>query len=63
MTPPTSREDSADLRARFSSGRKPVLIIGLTGVTVSIVAFGFGKSFWMLVASRCFGGALNGNVA
>ncbi|BGP54898.1 hypothetical protein JCM8202_003408 [Rhodotorula sphaerocarpa] len=44
-------------------GRKPVLIIGLTGVTVSIVAFGFGKSFWMLVASRCFGGALNGNVA
>ncbi|GAA5972337.1 hypothetical protein JCM8115_001258 [Rhodotorula mucilaginosa] len=44
-------------------GRKPVLIIGLTGVTVSIVSFGMSKSFWMLVVSRCFGGALNGNVA
>ncbi|GAA5865394.1 hypothetical protein JCM3774_005622 [Rhodotorula dairenensis] len=44
-------------------GRKPVLIIGLTGVTVSIVSFGMSKAFWMLVVSRCFGGALNGNVA
>ncbi|GAA5986579.1 hypothetical protein JCM10908_003809 [Rhodotorula pacifica] len=44
-------------------GRKPVLIIGLTGVTVSIVSFGLSKAFWMLVVSRCFGGALNGNVA
>ncbi|GAA6004980.1 hypothetical protein JCM11491_002297 [Sporobolomyces phaffii] len=44
-------------------GRKPVLILGLTGVTVSIVAFGLSKSFVALVASRCLGGALNGNVA
>ncbi|GAA5893320.1 hypothetical protein JCM8208_004408 [Rhodotorula glutinis] len=44
-------------------GRKPVLIIGLTGVTLSIVSFGLSKSFTGLVISRCMGGALNGNVA
>ncbi|BGP47414.1 hypothetical protein JCM10450v2_003266 [Rhodotorula kratochvilovae] len=44
-------------------GRKPVLIIGLTGVTVSIVSFGMSESFAGLVVSRCLGGALNGNVA
>ncbi|GAA5927688.1 MFS transporter [Sporobolomyces koalae] len=44
-------------------GRKPVLIIGLTGVTVSIIAFGMSKSFTALVVARCLGGALNGNVA
>ncbi|GAA5880633.1 hypothetical protein JCM16303_004290 [Sporobolomyces ruberrimus] len=44
-------------------GRKPVLIAGLTGVTISIVAFGMSKSFAALVISRCLGGALNGNVA
>ncbi|GAA5994481.1 uncharacterized protein JCM10292_002088 [Rhodotorula paludigena] len=44
-------------------GRKPVLIIGLSGVTLSIISFGMSKSFWQLVVSRCLGGALNGNVA
>ncbi|GAA5983821.1 hypothetical protein JCM5350_007560 [Sporobolomyces pararoseus] len=44
-------------------GRKPVLLIGLSGVTISIVAFGMSKSFTALVISRCLGGALNGNVA
>ncbi|GAA5829858.1 hypothetical protein JCM11251_007909 [Rhodosporidiobolus azoricus] len=44
-------------------GRKPVLIIGLLGVTLSIIAFGLSTRFWMLVASRMLGGALNGNVA
>ncbi|GAA5963245.1 hypothetical protein JCM21900_006566 [Sporobolomyces salmonicolor] len=44
-------------------GRKPVLIIGLSGVTLSIIAFGLSKSFTALVISRCLGGALNGNVA
>lgn len=46
-----------------STGRKPVLLIGLLGVTVSIVAFGLSKSFTALIVSRCLGGALNGNVA
>ncbi|TNY17581.1 major facilitator superfamily domain-containing protein [Rhodotorula diobovata] len=44
-------------------GRKPVLIIGLSGVTLSIVSFGLSRSFTGLVVSRCMGGALNGNVA
>ncbi|GAA5892611.1 MFS transporter [Sporobolomyces salmoneus] len=44
-------------------GRKPVLLIGLLGVTISIIAFGLSQSFAALVISRCLGGALNGNVA
>lgn len=44
-------------------GRKPVMMIGLTGVALSVSAFGMSKSFVALVVSRCLGGALNGNVA
>ncbi|GAA6035772.1 hypothetical protein JCM8097_005693 [Rhodosporidiobolus ruineniae] len=44
-------------------GRKPVLITGLVGVMLSILAFGLSTHFWMLVVARCLGGALNGNVA
>ncbi|GAA6062569.1 hypothetical protein JCM10212_004882 [Sporobolomyces blumeae] len=44
-------------------GRKPVLIIGLSGVCLSIVAFGLAKSFVGLVIARVSGGLLNGNVA
>ncbi|KAK4057819.1 hypothetical protein OIO90_001038 [Microbotryomycetes sp. JL221] len=44
-------------------GRKPVLIIGLAGVSLSTLAFGFAKTFALLLVARCFGGALNGNVA
>jgi len=51
----------ADVFSRL--GRKPVLLIGLTGVTISIIAFGLSKSFTALIVSRCIGGALNGNVA
>lgn len=40
-----------------------MLIIGLSGVTLSIVSFGLSRSFTGLVVSRCMGGALNGNVA
>ncbi|BGP15425.1 hypothetical protein JCM10213v2_003393 [Rhodosporidiobolus nylandii] len=44
-------------------GRKPVLVGGLAGVTLSTIAFGFSKRFWHLVVARALGGALNGNVA
>lgn len=44
-------------------GRKPVLIIGLSGVALSIGAFGVQHSFAGLIVARCLGGALNGNVA
>ncbi|KAH9169621.1 MFS general substrate transporter [Lactarius sanguifluus] len=43
-------------------GRKPILLAGLLGTTVSITLFGLSRSFWTLVFCRCLGGALNGNV-
>ncbi|KAM0789009.1 hypothetical protein ACM66B_003077 [Microbotryomycetes sp. NB124-2] len=44
-------------------GRKPVLMIGLSGVAISTLAFGFSTTFAALIVSRTLGGALNGNVA
>lgn len=58
-------------------GRKPVILIGLSGVCVSMACFGLSKTFWQLVIrlveaecaryrlsflSRCICGLLNGNV-
>jgi MFS family permease len=43
-------------------GRKPVLLIGLFGLSASMYCFGLSTTFWGLVVSRCFNGALNGNV-
>lgn len=43
-------------------GRKPVIMCGLAGVSVSVMAFGFSKTFLMMVITRCLAGALNGNV-
>ncbi|KAJ3723993.1 major facilitator transporter [Lentinula raphanica] len=42
-------------------GRKPIILIGLVGLTVSMVFFGISTTFWGLVLSRCLSGALNGN--
>ncbi|WVQ71733.1 hypothetical protein IAR50_001274 [Cryptococcus sp. DSM 104548] len=44
-------------------GRKPVLLLGLTGVAISGSLFGLAKSFWAMIVFRCLSGALNGNVA
>lgn len=44
-------------------GRKPVLLLGLCGLTVTILAFGFAKNFYTALAARTLAGALNGNVA
>ncbi|KAI6165695.1 major facilitator superfamily domain-containing protein [Pisolithus thermaeus] len=44
-------------------GRKPVLLVGLAGLSVSNLCFGLSREFWALVASRCIAGALNGNVS
>ena len=30
-------------------GRKPVILIGLLGTTLSMLAFGLSRSFWALV--------------
>ncbi|KAG2129262.1 MFS transporter [Suillus cothurnatus] len=42
-------------------GRKPVLVIGLSGTCISILFFGLSRSFWSLIISRCMCGFLNGN--
>ncbi|KAG2039615.1 major facilitator superfamily domain-containing protein [Suillus americanus] len=43
-------------------GRKPVLVIGLSGACISILCFGLSTTFWSLVISRCMCGFLNGNM-
>ncbi|KAJ6496298.1 major facilitator superfamily transporter [Mycena sanguinolenta] len=49
-------------RASDHIGRKPVLLIGLFGTSVSMLCFGMSRTFWALVVSRCLTGLLNGNV-
>ncbi|KAG4033803.1 hypothetical protein MFRU_004g03060 [Monilinia fructicola] len=55
---------TAMLWGRFSdrSGRKTVLLIGLSGTAFSCLGFGFAQSFWQAMVFRMIGGALNGNV-
>ena len=43
-------------------GRKRVIVIGLMGTCLSVLGFGFSKSFAQAVFFRCLGGFLNGNV-
>ena len=43
-------------------GRKPVILIGLFGVSLSMYCFGLSRTFWGLVISRSLNGALNGNI-
>lgn len=43
-------------------GRKPILICGIIGTSISTVMFGFSKSLFMACASRFLAGVLNGNV-
>ncbi|KAG9314810.1 major facilitator superfamily domain-containing protein [Chiua virens] len=44
------------------TGRKPVILTGLVGLSASMYCFGLSKSFWGLVMSRSLNGALNGNI-
>ncbi|KAG2157723.1 MFS general substrate transporter [Suillus bovinus] len=44
-------------------GRKPVLLVGLSGTCISMLCFGLSTTFWGLVISRCMCGVLNGNVS
>ncbi|KAF8886154.1 major facilitator superfamily domain-containing protein [Infundibulicybe gibba] len=43
-------------------GRKPVLLFGLVGASLSMLLFGLSRTFWTLVISRCLCGLLNGNI-
>ncbi|QIW95684.1 hypothetical protein AMS68_001202 [Peltaster fructicola] len=43
-------------------GRKPVLIIGCAGTMASLIVVGLSTNFWVALAGRFLGGALNGNI-
>lgn len=43
-------------------GRKPVLIMGLIGTAISMVAFGFAPNLATAMIARALGGLLNGNI-
>ncbi|KLO06636.1 MFS general substrate transporter [Schizopora paradoxa] len=51
----------SNLSDRF--GRKPVILATTTGLAISTALFGFSKSFWFMVLTRCIGGGSGGNVA
>lgn len=44
-------------------GRKPVIILGLTGVTLSATCFGLARSLLAMIVARSIAGALSGNAA
>ncbi|RPD61131.1 MFS general substrate transporter [Lentinus tigrinus ALCF2SS1-7] len=43
-------------------GRRPVIMTGLVGLSLSMYCFGLSRTFWGLVISRSLNGALNGNI-
>ena len=51
--------------ARISDqiGRRPVLLMGVTGITISATCFGLSNTFQALVFSRALAGVLNANFA
>ncbi|PFH47258.1 hypothetical protein AMATHDRAFT_152581 [Amanita thiersii Skay4041] len=44
-------------------GRKPIILAGLAGLSLSMYCFGLSTTFWGLVISRSLSGALNGNLS
>ncbi|KAG8902164.1 hypothetical protein FRB99_004801 [Tulasnella sp. 403] len=44
-------------------GRRPVLLMGLTGVALFTLLFGLSKTFFVILFSRFLIGACNGNIA
>jgi len=43
-------------------GRKPVIQIGILGLSISLFCFGLSTTFWGLLLSRGLNGALDGNI-
>ncbi|KAG2145321.1 MFS general substrate transporter [Suillus bovinus] len=43
-------------------GRKPVLLLGIFGLSLSMLCFGLSRTLPGLILSRCITGALNGNI-
>ncbi|KIJ19141.1 hypothetical protein PAXINDRAFT_109683 [Paxillus involutus ATCC 200175] len=48
-------------RASDRVGRKPVLLLSISGVSLSMLCFGLSRTFTTLVLSHCITGALNGS--
>lgn len=44
-------------------GRRPVLIVGIIGATLSYLWLAYADGLWMLFAARAFGGAMAGNIS
>jgi MFS transporter, DHA1 family, tetracycline resistance protein len=44
-------------------GRRPVLLIGFSGLALSFIITGLSTALWMLVVVRLFSGAMNANAA
>ncbi|PFH48541.1 hypothetical protein AMATHDRAFT_49464 [Amanita thiersii Skay4041] len=49
-------------RASDHIGRKPILLFGLVGMTLSMLSFGLSRTYGGLMISRCLCGLLNGNI-
>ncbi|KXG53937.1 Tetracycline resistance protein, TetA/multidrug resistance protein MdtG [Penicillium griseofulvum] len=43
-------------------GRKPILLSGCVGTMTSLIMVGIASNFWVALAGRALGGALNGNI-
>ncbi|KAJ5981628.1 hypothetical protein N7499_009320 [Penicillium canescens] len=43
-------------------GRKPILLSGCFGTMTSLILVGLAPNFWVALAGRALGGALNGNI-
>ncbi|KAF8305973.1 MFS general substrate transporter [Clavulina sp. PMI_390] len=41
-------------------GRKPIILIGMTGLGISLLFFGMSQSYLSLILSRCIGGGMGG---
>lgn len=44
-------------------GRRPVLLLGFSGLALSFIVTGLSTAIWMLIAVRLFSGAMNANAA
>lgn len=49
-------------RASDKFGRKPMILLSLTGTLLSLLSFGFSTNLRMAITIRCFSGLANGNV-
>ena len=52
------------LWGRYSDriGRRPVLLLGLTGMAISFVLIGLSQALWMLFAARILGGVISSSL-